>query len=110
VPRGFGFVHHSIAILYHEVPNPNLTIRNFLIAVHLSRVGWAVRRQGLDDHAHIPTLELLPKTLPVIASPSAAAVATKLGFTQVVSLAPGKTWIQGALEKQKHAQQRAATQ
>jgi hypothetical protein len=20
-PRGFGFVHHSIAILYHEVPN-----------------------------------------------------------------------------------------
>jgi hypothetical protein len=28
-PRGFGFVHHSIAILYHEVPNPNLTIRNF---------------------------------------------------------------------------------
>jgi hypothetical protein len=33
VPRGFGFVHHSIAILYHEVPNPNLTIRNFFIAV-----------------------------------------------------------------------------
>jgi hypothetical protein len=29
VPRGFGFVHHSIAILYHEVPNPNITIRNF---------------------------------------------------------------------------------
>jgi hypothetical protein len=22
VPRGFGFVHHSIALLYHEVPNP----------------------------------------------------------------------------------------
>ena len=33
VPRGFGFVHHSIAILYHEVPNPNLTIRNFFVAV-----------------------------------------------------------------------------
>jgi hypothetical protein len=33
VPRGFGFVHHSIAILYHEVPNPNITIRNFFIAV-----------------------------------------------------------------------------
>ena len=28
VLRGFGVVHHSIAILYHEVPNPNLTIRN----------------------------------------------------------------------------------
>ena len=23
VPRGFGLVHHSIAILYHQVPNPN---------------------------------------------------------------------------------------
>jgi hypothetical protein len=33
VPRGFGFVHHSIAILYHQVPNPNITIRNFFIAV-----------------------------------------------------------------------------
>jgi hypothetical protein len=32
-PRGFGFGHHSIAILYHEVPNPNITIRNFFIAV-----------------------------------------------------------------------------
>ena len=32
-PRGFGFVHHSIAILYHQVPNPNITIRDFFIAV-----------------------------------------------------------------------------
>jgi hypothetical protein len=32
-PRGFGLVHHSIAILYHQVPNPNITIRNFFIAV-----------------------------------------------------------------------------
>jgi hypothetical protein len=40
VPRGFGFVHHSIAILYHEVPNPNLTIRDFFIAV------WGLYRIG----------------------------------------------------------------
>jgi hypothetical protein len=33
VLSGFGFVHDSIAIPYHEVPNPNLTIRNFCIAV-----------------------------------------------------------------------------
>jgi hypothetical protein len=33
VRRGFGFVHHSIAILYHEVPNHSITIRNFFIAV-----------------------------------------------------------------------------
>jgi hypothetical protein len=38
VPRGFGFVHHSIAILDHEVPNPNLTIRHFCIAARTSTV------------------------------------------------------------------------
>jgi hypothetical protein len=42
----FGFVHHSIAILYHEVPNPNLTIRNFFIAVSLPR-----REPPLLSHA-----------------------------------------------------------
>jgi hypothetical protein len=55
VPRGFGFVHHSIAILYHQVPNPNLTIRNFLYrcravsslprGTHLGRRGTR-RREG----------------------------------------------------------------
>jgi hypothetical protein len=37
VPRVFGFVHHSIALLYHEVPNLSITVRNFFIAV--CRVG-----------------------------------------------------------------------
>jgi hypothetical protein len=32
--RGFGFVHHSRAILYHQVPNPNITIRTFFIAAY----------------------------------------------------------------------------
>jgi hypothetical protein len=32
-PKGFGFDHRSIAILYHQVPNPNITIRNVCIAV-----------------------------------------------------------------------------
>jgi hypothetical protein len=31
--RGFGFVHHSRAIFCRAVPNPNLTIRDFSIAV-----------------------------------------------------------------------------
>jgi hypothetical protein len=39
VPRGFGFVHHSIAILYHQVPNLSITIRNFFIAVLRKRMG-----------------------------------------------------------------------
>ena len=27
VPRGFGIVHHSIATLYHQVPNANTVSR-----------------------------------------------------------------------------------
>jgi hypothetical protein len=33
VPRGFVFVHHSIAILYHQVPNPDITIRLFFASL-----------------------------------------------------------------------------
>jgi hypothetical protein len=59
VPRGFAFVHHSIAILYHDVPNPNLTIRNFLIAVHLQRTARAAR---VAVH-HQPRRRVLPLRL-----------------------------------------------
>jgi hypothetical protein len=31
--RGLGFVHHSRTIFCRAVPNPNITIRNFFIAV-----------------------------------------------------------------------------
>jgi hypothetical protein len=46
VLRGFRFVHHSIAILYHEVPNPNLTIRNFYI--HARRCGGRTAETLMD--------------------------------------------------------------
>ena len=49
VLSGFGFVHDSIAIPYHEVPNPNLTIRNFFIAVSHSICGLRFYSIG---HAH----------------------------------------------------------
>jgi hypothetical protein len=49
VPRGFGFVHHSIAILYHEVPNLSITIRNFFIAVH--QAAQVLRRRERTAHA-----------------------------------------------------------
>jgi L-ascorbate metabolism protein UlaG (beta-lactamase superfamily) len=45
--------------------------------------------QGLEDHAHRPTLELFARSVPVIGSPSAAAVARELGFETVVALAHG---------------------
>jgi L-ascorbate metabolism protein UlaG (beta-lactamase superfamily) len=48
--------------------------------------------QGLPDHAHVPTLEVLDRSIPVIASPSAAKVVHKLGYQQVTALAPGQSY------------------
>ncbi|MEL6469877.1 MAG: MBL fold metallo-hydrolase [Cyanobacteria bacterium J06623_4] len=45
--------------------------------------------QGLADHAHEPTLALLDKAIPVIASPDGAAVAQKAGYQQVTTLDHG---------------------
>ncbi|MBD2068500.1 MBL fold metallo-hydrolase [Leptolyngbya sp. FACHB-671] len=47
--------------------------------------------QGLEDHAHPATLERLDRQIPVVASPSAAKVVQGLGYTQVTTLAHGKT-------------------
>lgn len=49
--------------------------------------------QGLEDHAHRPTLQTLPHDIPVIGSPNGAAVATKLGYETVMALAPGDTHV-----------------
>jgi hypothetical protein len=38
VPRGLGFSHHSRTISVAPCPNPNITIRNFFIAVHQQRL------------------------------------------------------------------------
>ena len=42
--------------------------------------------QGLEDHAHPPTLKQLDKDIPVVASPNGAKVAKELGYTSVTSL------------------------
>eukprot|EP00741_Cyanophora_paradoxa_P002878 tig00000079_g2794.t1 len=54
--------------------------------------------QGLPDHCHGPTLKLLDKSIPVVASPTAAAACRALGFKDVTALAPGETRTFGALE------------
>jgi len=51
--------------------------------------------QGLPDHTHPASLALLPRELPVLASPTAAARARQLGFEQVQALAPGEQWQSG---------------
>ncbi|BAY08561.1 MBL fold metallo-hydrolase [Calothrix sp. NIES-2098] len=48
--------------------------------------------QGLEDHAHPPTLERLDRQIPVVASPSAAKVVQKLGYISVTTLTHGETF------------------
>ena len=46
--------------------------------------------QSIDDHAHRPTLRQLPRSLPVVGSASAAAVARELGYATVYELDHGQ--------------------
>jgi L-ascorbate metabolism protein UlaG (beta-lactamase superfamily) len=48
--------------------------------------------QGLDDHAHPPTLKQLDRNIPVVGSANAAKVVQGLGYTQVRGLAHGETF------------------
>lgn len=48
--------------------------------------------QGLEDHAHPPTLKLLDRRIPVVASPKAAQVVQGLGYEQVTTLKPGEIY------------------
>lgn len=48
--------------------------------------------QGLEDHAHTPTLKTLDRSIPVVASPNGAKAAKKLGYTEVHSLPHGKDY------------------
>ena len=49
--------------------------------------------QGLPDHAHPPTLAQFDRSIPVVASASAAKVVKKLGYTQVTTLVPEQTHV-----------------
>ena len=46
--------------------------------------------QGLEDHAHPPTLKQLDKTIPVVASPNAAKVVEELGYREIHALEHSK--------------------
>jgi L-ascorbate metabolism protein UlaG (beta-lactamase superfamily) len=48
--------------------------------------------QGLEDHAHPPTLKQLDRNIPVVASPNGAKVVQQLGYTQVTALEHGQTF------------------
>ncbi len=48
--------------------------------------------QGLEDHAHPPTLEKLPRDIPVVASPNATKVVEKFGYTSIKTLQHGESF------------------
>ena len=57
-----------------------------------AQVDLLLPSQGLADHAHPETLDILDKSIPVVASESGAKVATEKGFTNVTSLPPGQSY------------------
>jgi len=48
--------------------------------------------QGLEDHAHPPTLKMLDQNLPVVASSNATKVVENLGFTNINTLKHGESF------------------
>jgi L-ascorbate metabolism protein UlaG (beta-lactamase superfamily) len=48
--------------------------------------------QGLEDHAHPPTLQQLDRNIPVVASPNAAKVVKNLGYKQITPLPHGESY------------------
>lgn len=54
--------------------------------------------QGLEDHAHPPTLKQLDKNIPVVASPNGAKVAQELGYKHVTALEHQATYKLGQVE------------
>ena len=47
--------------------------------------------QGLEDHAHPPTLKELDHNIPVVASPNAAKVVQELGYSTIIPVAHGES-------------------
>lgn len=52
----------------------------------LPQIDLLLISQGVDDHCHVPTLKQLDRTIPAIASPTAAKTLHQLGFEQVTAL------------------------
>lgn len=48
--------------------------------------------QGLEDHAHPPTLAALDRSIPVVGSPNAAKVVQELGYRNITTLDHGETF------------------
>jgi L-ascorbate metabolism protein UlaG (beta-lactamase superfamily) len=56
----------------------------------LPKIDLILISQSVEDHCHLPTLERLDPTIPVVASASAAKIIRKLGFQEVRTLTHGQ--------------------
>lgn len=54
--------------------------------------------QGLEDHAHPDTLQILDKTLPVVCSPAGQAIAQKFNYDTITPLAHNEVFTVDKLE------------
>ena len=61
------------------------------------RLDLLLLTQGLPDHAHPASLDLLPRQLPVVAARAAARLCRDLGFANVTTMGPGQRQLSGAL-------------
>lgn len=77
-PPAFAWVYSSSRLSGEQDPG-----------VVASDASFVLLTQGLPDHAHAPTLRLLPKALPVVCAPSAEALVRGLGFRDVRVVRPG---------------------
>ncbi len=57
------------------------------------KIDMILLSQGLEDHAHPPTLKELSRDIPVVSSENAAKVVNQLEYQKVKSLAHGETFI-----------------
>ncbi|MBE9057734.1 MBL fold metallo-hydrolase [Sphaerospermopsis sp. LEGE 08334] len=55
-------------------------------------IDWILLSQGLEDHAHPPTLKKLDKNIQVVASPNATKVVKELGYKNITTLDHGETF------------------
>ena len=53
--------------------------------------GFSLVSQSLPDHTHLPTLEILPRDMHVVANPGAAKIVKGLGYKNVTVLEHGES-------------------
>ena len=76
---------------FFEGVKPGLRDKGVDVPAVLDGVEFILLSQSLDDHTHRPTLRALPKDIPIVAEPAAAAVARDLGYKTVYALDHGKS-------------------